>query len=457
MWFLTLACTAGDGVLPDTGTPEDSGTLPVDPDVYRFTSALTGEDSVDYRDQVLGHLLIDDMHRTIGDLTDAIDLGDQAPADGDVEAMLTFYLDFDGSTDGQVPHDSDTELATTSTVYDDISTTGSLAPWIAGNDADGQTNDWTTGLVGANATSPEALVRDWIGELDDLAAARAAGEIPTTPDGRPIALVHVTADGRDLQVLLQTFLRGSIAYSQAMDDQLDHDWDELGLLADHTGLADGEAYTDLEHAWDEAFGHFGASRGYGGWTDEQIVGRALDVDEDGAIDLTSEHCSGHSVHAAERDLVAASDFTAQAFDGFFAGRWLLARSAGGWLQDFELQELMGYRDDVVAGWEGAIGATLIHELNATLQDTTALGTPDHVFEDHARHWSAAKGHALTLQFNPRSSVSDEDLATLHELLGDAPELDDVDAAKADLLAARTLVADAYGFEDVGDDAGEDGW
>ena len=463
--LLALACTSttqDSGLVQDSGTT-DTGTTPFDPDVYAFTSALTGEDSVSYGGQVFRQLLIDDMKIYIGGLTEQIDNGDIYPADGDVEAAVSFYLDFDSSVGGQVPHLTSTDPATTSSVYDDISSGKNLTGKIAGNDVDGQTNDWSQGLIGSDAASPEAQVREWIAELDDLAAARVAGEIPTTPSGEPIAVVYVTEDGRDLQQLLQKFLRGSIAYSQATDDYLDHDWDEKGLLADHTAAVDGKPYTELEHAWDEAFGYFGASRFAGGWTDEQIAARYLDVDGDGAIDLSSEYSWGHSVNAAKRDggSVSGTDFTAQAWDGFVNGRWLLANSAGGWLQDYELQELMEHRDQAVDAWEKAIASTVVHYINDTLQDMNAIGTEDYVFEDHAKHWSELKGFALALQFNPRCAIAESDLDAMHAAIGDAPTLQggDVDAAKTRLLAARTLIGTTYDFDDadLGDDLGENGW
>ena len=54
--------------------------------------------------------------------------------------------------------------------------------------------------------------------------------------------------------------------------------------------------------------------------------------------------------------------------------------------------------------------------------------------------------ALSLQFNRLSALSDAEFVELHELLGQAPGLDDVAAYQSDLIAARTLIGTAYGFD-----------
>jgi hypothetical protein len=75
---------------------------------------------------------------------------------------------------------------------------------------------------------------------------------------------------------------------------------------------------------------------------------------------------------------------------------------------------------------------------------------DYVFLDHAKHWSEMKGFALGPQFNPSSPLDDASFARLHQLLRDRPALaGDADAStySSDLLEARDLLAEAYGFDD----------
>ncbi|MCP4809686.1 MAG: DUF4856 domain-containing protein [Proteobacteria bacterium] len=467
--LLSFACTdpgtdSGVDSSDSDSAPDSEIPFETDPAVYDFRSAINGEDSVSYGGQVFRQLLIDDMKAWIGTLTDSIDGGDSYPADGDVELAINFYLDFDSSVGGQAPHLLETDPAATSTVYDDIGSGKNLTEKIAGNDETGQHKVWTEEFAGwEGAASPEALVRDWIGQLDDLAAARVAGEIPTSPSGEPITSVYVTAEGQDLQQLLQKFLRASIAFSQGTDDYLDDDTDDKGLRSAHDYAVDGKPYTELEHAWDEGFGYFGATRTYGGWTDAEISDRYMDADGDGAIDLATEYSWGHSVNAGKRDAgsVSGTDFTAQAWGAFWSGRELLARTAGADLSTDDYVELRGYRDEAVAGWENAVGATCIHYINDVLVDSAAIGTDDYSFEDHAKHWSELKGFALALQFNPASPLDDDQFILLHELIRDAPAVEEADAVgyTNDLITARSMLGDAYGFDqsDLGDANGENGW
>ena len=115
-------------------------------------------------------------------------------------------------------------------------------------------------------------------------------------------------------------------------------------------------------------------------------------------------------------------------------------------------------------WEKAISSSVVHYINDTLQDMGAIGTADYSFDDHAKHWSEMKGFALSFQFNPRSPMSGADFETLHGYFGVAPVLSSAgDAAladyAADLLAARALIGEAYGFDsaNLGDDDGTNGW
>jgi hypothetical protein len=103
----------------------------------------------------------------------------------------------------------------------------------------------------------------------------------------------------------------------------------------------------------------------------------------------------------------------------------------------------------------------VHYINEVLRD---MGAAEYDFAGHAKHWSKLKGFALSLQFNPRSLVSEAEFAAFHALVGDSPVLADADpvifgAYAADLLSARALLRDAYGFApaNMGDTAGQSGW
>jgi hypothetical protein len=457
-----------DGSGGDDGGGDDGGGDGGLLDGYDFESAFEpGVSSVSYSGQVLRQLLIDDMKDRIGGLTDRLNDGSLYPVSGDVAAELEFYLDFDSSVGGQVSHSKDVDGQCLQETYDDVSSDKNLTEKLAGNDETGQHKDWSRDFVGWGApgsTNPEALVRTWIQQIDDQAVDWAGGDAPLGPDGTPVPAVYVTARGQDLQQLLEKFLRGAVAFSQGADDYLDDDTEGKGLLSDHTGPEDGDPFTALEHAWDEGFGYFGAARDYPDWTDDEISDTpALDRDQDGYIDLKTEVNWGHSTNAAKRDrgAVASTDYTADAWEGFYQGRALLSETAGQGLSEGDLATLQGYRDQALEAWEEAIAASVVHYINEVLVDMAAVGTDDYSFGDHAKHWSELKGFALSLQFSRFSPLADDDFEALHGLLGDAPALkaQELDAYADALLQARALIGDAYGFpeENLGDDSGQGGW
>jgi hypothetical protein len=300
--------------------------------------------------------------------------------------------------------------------------------------------------------------------IGDNAVKRANGELNWD--------VHLTAEGHDLNQLVEKFLNVAITFSQGVDDYLDSDVEGKGLHASNEPV-EGVEYTDLAHAWDEGFGYFGAARDYGDYTDEEIAQKGgredwqgyHDTNSDGLVSLLSEYNLGASVNAAKRDLGSAqsapTDFTQDVFDAFVAGRALIHHNPGP-LNDEQMGVLEGHRDTIVLGWEKVYAATVIHYLNEVLGDMATIETDDYDFARHAKHWSEMKGFALGFQFNPRSPLSDDDFAAFHDHVGTAPVLEDVtalEAYKADLLAARGLLRDAYGFEpdNLGDDDGQGGW
>ena len=460
---LLVGCSSGTD--DDTAARGDDDDVSGVPDDYSFTSRFDEASSVSYSGQVMRQVLIADLKGHVGGLQGRLDSG-WFPADADeVQAELDFYFRFDSSTSGALEHSLSTNPSPLQSTWDDISTDKDLVGKLAGNDPEGQHVDWTEAFVGYGAASPEALVSAWFEELGEASVQYANGKGAVDPSGAPLP-PHVTADGRDLQQLLEKFLRGAVSYSQGTDDYLDDDLDGKGLLADHSAADDGANYTALEHAWDEGFGFFGASRHYGSLSDEIIADVGYDdANGDGSIDLLSEMTYGHATNAAKRDLgsVSGTDYSAVAFEAFVAGRHLLATTDGP-LDDEALDTLRHHRDQAVGAWEKAIAATVVHYINDTLQDMGRIGTNDYSFADHAKHWSELKGFALSLQFNPHSPLTDAELQQLDRLIGDAPVLGTASTAEQaayadDLRAARALLGEAYDFApaDLGDDDGTNGW
>ena len=449
-----------DGEEPDAAPPGERYEF-----ASRFDSTMS---SVAYGGQVSRMTFIYEMSRYISQVDTAVTNGANHPND-QLITDLGVYWDYDASTSSEVDLLLAADIPTLMQQTMGDMSPAKLIEKIAGNDMDGTMyKDWSTGLVGwAGATSPAGLVQQWIAQLDDLAASYNPNP-PESPSGVAIEHFYVTTQGQDLRELLQKFLLGAIALSQGADDYLDDATEGKGILSPNTRSGDA-LYTSLEHAWDEGFGYFGASRDYGNLTDETVAGATpySDYSGDNLIDLRSEYNTGASVNAAKRDLgaatAAATDFTQEAWDAFLDGRQLIA-DAGETLTTAELDQLRAYRDAAVAAWEKAIAASAVHYINDVLQDMNAGDSYD--FETHAKHWSELKGFALSFQFNPRSPFVTDAAAfvQLHTYLGTAPVL--LDAPDAQITAyeqalrdARALIGTKFGFDaaNLGDDNGENGW
>ncbi len=455
----------------ETDSDTDGGELVV-PEVYEFESRFEdGVSGVSYGGQTFRQVLISSLKAEMSAIQADIDSG-TVFAEGEVAARLAFYYDFDGEVASDLEHLISTTPATLQTTWGDIGSGSNLVDKTAGNDADPQHQDWATDMIGwDDSDNPEDLVRDWFEACDELAVAYSSGTIPLDPEGAQIESWFISAEGLDYQQLVQKFLLGAVNYSQGTDDYLD-DASENGLNSDNVDPDDGDPYTALEHAWDEGFGYWGGARNYLEYTDEEVAtadGRPEfvdgynDYDEDGSIDLKSEINFSASVNAGKRDVGAAglgaeTDFTEQTMTAFLTGRAIISH-AGGALSEEDMTLLQEQRDLAVDGWERALAATAIHYFNDTIKDTLA---GEYNFADHAKHWGELKGFLLALQFNPRSQVSDEDLLTIHELVGTAPVFPSeagVISYVDDLIEARDSLAAAYEFDAalIGNDLGQDGW
>lgn len=455
----------GDGDEAGDGDGDGDGT-------YAFESRFEpGTSSVSYSGQTFRQVLIASMKAEIASIAQEIETEGAVFSAGEVEARLLFFFDFDPAVSLEVPHAVSTDPAPVQTTFGDISGGADLVGKVAGNDEIGQHKDWSTQFVGWDADSPEALIRQWIAELDAMAVAYSSGSVPLDPDGVAIPVFYISADGRDYQQLLEKTLLGAIGFSQGTDDYLDDDEDGKGLLADNTQADDGAPYTALEHAWDEGFGYWGGARNYLEYTDDEVAGSDgrpefssgyNDADGDGAIDLGSEYNFAAAVNAAKRDRGSAesapTDFSTATMQAFVEGRSIIA-NADGALSDDDLEALVEQRDIVVLNWERALAATAVHYINDVIRDMNA---DPYSFVDHAKHWSELKGFLLTLQFSPHSPLEDGELAGMHDQVGTAPVHPGAPEAAAyqdGLRSVRSLLGGAYGFDaaNLGDEAGENGW
>jgi hypothetical protein len=454
-----LLCSACSKDATDTASNDTDTTH----NTYEFSSKFVdGASSVDNAEPIMHHLVVAEMKAHLGALTARIDSG-WYPESGAVADELGFFLDFnpqlhESSALASVPDNAE------QTQINDISSEHSLAESIAGTDLDSNHRDWSTDFKGweqEGVTTPESLIRIWINEIDQAAMARAYDGADTS------TAVYVSADGVDRKQLLAKFLIGAATFAPGVDNALDDSVDGMGLLSDNEQpLTEDRPYTALEHSWDAGFACFGANRTYGSMTTDDIVEIGwYDANMDEIIDLESEFVWGGGVTTAKRDLgaVEKTQFSADAWTGLIGGRSIIAASDGALSED-DFAELVAFRDLAVGAWEAAVAATVVHYINAILQDVDTHNTDDYDLSRVAKHWSEAKGYGLWFQFNPNSPLDEGNFAVLHDALGTAPRLPDagdeaIDAWKLELVDARGVLASAFDFDavNVGDELGQNGW
>ncbi|WP_199886158.1 DUF4856 domain-containing protein [Pseudoalteromonas sp. T1lg23B] len=437
---------------------------------YDFVNSTSGESSVSYSGQIARHVLIKELYNYIGSAEGLVADAQTMTADELLAQLNKYYkiadADYDAIAQGMtltvVGDSTQTTLADISGSHKDLSGK------IAGNDAKGQHKNWTEGdfegWAGLETNTPEGLINALFAQLVE----RVQTPSVSTPNGKEIETLYVTADGVDLKQLTQKFLYGAVAFSQGADDYLDNATAGKGLLT--SNIIEGDAkYSDLEHQWDEGFGYFGAARNYASYTDEEIAGKGgrdgwqgyNDYNADGKIDLNSEYNFGNSTNAAKRDLgskdaEAPTDYSKEAFDAFFAGRKLISDNVGTELTDAQLVELKAYAVAATTAWEKSISATVVHYINDTMQDLEEMkaGTYDaDKFVTLAKHWSEMKGFALNLQFNPESPFNSAanagKFAQMNELMGNKPVVGteaDMETYIAQLQQARDILEQVYGFD-----------
>jgi hypothetical protein len=472
-----VAFSGGCGDSGEGGTGGSGGDIQV-PQTYRFER--NGESTVSYTGQSTRQVLIADLVSLMETMSEEVLAGENLErydTSDEVYALLTPLYEQGGLADPtralpELVAGEDTTLQTTYADFNDAN----LKDKLAGNDAVTDHADWTGGaFVGwstanlvtnaagdlGSPSTPEALLLALFWTFADQAAKGALGSFPidaATP-------LYLTPDGHDLTQLVQKLLLGAVNFSQGTDDYLDDDVEGKGLLI--ANELDGEnSYTSLEHHWDEAYGYWGAARDYSAYTDDEIAasgGRPeyengyYDSNDDGNVDLKSEYNFGASINAAKRDGGSAedarTDFSGDADLAWRTGRAIIAAAydAG---EEIDLGALGAQRDILVMTWEKACAATAIHYINDVLNDMDAIGIVDYSFADHAKDWSELKGFALSFQFNPRSPMSEEDFAAVHAAIGDAPvgasptSPSDDAPYRTQLIDARTLIGDAYDFDDA---------
>lgn len=421
--WLTVLLTISILLISGCGTDEDDdpnlqtgeGKIQV-PQAYVFDSRFQeGESSVSYSGQVVRNLLLQDLKA----VTDSV--GKDGAKAASVEDMLQLY-----------EYDDALNLKT-------ITTTGSVPA------LESQYSSLSTGknLVGKISDAPvigynrsaDDLVREWFKGISDNSQ---------DSDKLGTAMAYTTEDGVDMSQMINKVLIGAVPYYQATGVYLNS-----LLERDNSEARDGsDPYTAMEHAWDEAFGYFGAARDYSRYTDDQLAGSVddftFDSNGDGTIDFKSEYNFGLSRNAAKRDKGGSGvDFTTEIFNAFLAGRTAITNQGS-------VSEISAHRQAAANGMEKVIAATVVHYINDTLSDMSKLGTDEENLANLNKHWAEMKGYTVALQYNPFKLISDGQLRELHGIMGEAPKYDTpgTNAYKtqvANYQRAKDVMQAAYAF------------
>jgi len=235
------------------------------------------------------------------------------------------------------------------------------------------------------------------------------------------AAVYTSEAGLDLSTLIPIDLQAASLYAQAMDSLLPN------IIAfDNVDFISGKNVTEMEEAWDMAFGYFGAARAYDDFGDGDLAstgaGSVLpfvqDADEDGKIDFRSEYNFSFARLAGARDLGSngLTDFTQDIFDAWLLGRAAMAIGPG------EEESIIAARDQILITWEQIAAATLVHHLNQVLEHLQAFDTPSFELESYRSDWAAMLGYGRMLGYASQGSMGGATAvqADILNLLGESP-------------------------------------
>lgn len=412
------ACGSDEEENADLLEETSSVTIAVPP-AYVFDSRFVeGESSVSYSGQVVRNLLLQDLKS----LTDSVGKDGGRPIT--VQDMLKLY-EYDDALNLKT-RTSTGAVSALESQYSSLST---------GKNLIGKISDEP--VIGYNRTADD-LVREWFETI-------AENSQDSSKLGTPMA--YTTDDGIDMSQMVNKVLIGAVPYYQATGVYLNS-----LLERDNSEARDGtDPYTAMEHAWDEAFGYFGAARDYFRYTDAQLAGSVddftFDSNSDGSIDFKSEYNFGLSRNAGKRDKGGSGvDFTQQIFSAFLAGRTAITN------QGTEA-EIIGYRQTAAEGMEKVIAATVVHYINDTLSDMAALGTADENIPNLNKHWAEMKGYTVALQYNPFRLITNGQLAELHGIMGKAPIYDEPGSngyktQVANYERAKDVMQAVYGFSNT---------
>ncbi|MGM0587159.1 MAG: DUF4856 domain-containing protein [Bacteroidota bacterium] len=402
----------------DNSTGSDNENEIDVPKAYYFESRFEeGEISVAYPGQVVRNLLVQDL-KIYTDL-----LGSDSYDGGSItEQDLLNYYEYKDSYDMATLTDDGNDLTVEEDHYSNIAT---------GKDLVGKISD--DPIIGAgyfDGKTADALIREWIGII---------AQNSQDPAKRGTPAIYTTENNLNLSQMINKVLLGAVTYHQATGKYLVEVLDQDNSEARNDGA---ENFTAMEHYWDEAFGYFGAARNYSDYSDSELSSGTVYKDYDGnaIIDLNTEYNFTYATYAGKRDNGGDNvDFTSDIFTAFLEGRTNIVNQASTDAINANIQE-------IVLNWEKLVAANVIHYINATIADMNAASFDQYEYNEH---WAEMRAFVIVLQYNPYKQITDGELQTLANLMGDQPATQsEFDSYATDLETARDNLQSIYGFSDT---------
>lgn len=356
-------------------------------------------DSVAYSGQIARHLLHNSLKQLAG----------RGNGDPDQELKTRMMAYYSGKGPGREILDPVTNggFVVKQSAVDEISKDRNLS----GKAYGGAVTGWPGSMTGAEAI--EFMI-------DKAASANQGFDVLT---------------GYDYPQLISKFLMGAVFYNQAVDHYLDEVL-EPDVKPNDEPYSEGAPYTGKEHAWDEAFGYFGAPAHALSLTPEQAYGiakadaalmDAADHNGDGQVDLYGEMTYAHAYYAADADKSGKTSYLHTITQAFVDGRKLITAADGAALTPEQRDELESYAEVIKTNWEKVIAEAAFKYAGSVYEDLNTLniivesdGDPTDAFRDYAKHWGELKGFTLALQTG--GDDLGETAVKLNRLIGYGPVL-----------------------------------
>jgi len=388
-----------------------SGTaMAADGDVYAdFPVTLKGyggdkKTSVSYSGQIARHVLHDSLKKLAGQ-------GNGKP-NAELKGQMMSY--FKGGDVGRaiLAPKSKGAFAIKQTTVDELS----KGPDLAGKAFKGTITGMPNNMTGAE------LLEFWIGKASEA------------QKGQDVA------NGYDYPQLISKFIMGAVFYNQAVDGYLD-EYLAADKKPNDKPYSDGAAYTGKEHAWDEAWGYFGAPAHTLKLTPKQVYAIAkqsddafplADLNKDGAIDLKSEMVFAPAYYAAGADKSVEGKPNATSYlhtiaKAFLDGRKLITAAKGEKLTDAQRTELKAYAATIGKAWEQTLAEAVYKYAGSVYSDMAKLktimdakGDTAKANADYIKHWGELKGFSLALQAGKENLG--ETATRLNRMIGYGPLL-----------------------------------